>query len=41
MIYWIGTLDTTGLSTNYIRTVGCPSTEVPQHWILNGAAFLC
>jgi len=25
----LGTLDTTGLSTNYIITVACPTTETP------------
>ncbi|ETV90921.1 hypothetical protein H310_14407 [Aphanomyces invadans] len=35
-----GTLSTTGMSTNFVVAVYLPTTEKPDHWVLNGAAFL-
>ncbi|CAK72703.1 unnamed protein product (macronuclear) [Paramecium tetraurelia] len=35
-----GVLSTTGLSTNFIRAIDCPTKKNPDYWILNGAAFI-
>lgn len=36
-----GSLSTTGQSTNFIVSVEVASKKRPEHWILNGAAFVC
>ena len=35
-----GTLSTTGMSTNFVVAVYLPTKQNPDHWVLNGAAFL-
>ncbi|OQR82552.1 dynein heavy chain [Achlya hypogyna] len=35
-----GTLSTTGMSTNFVVAVYLPTRHNPDHWVLNGAAFL-
>ncbi|EQC26205.1 hypothetical protein SDRG_15942 [Saprolegnia diclina VS20] len=35
-----GTLSTTGMSTNFVVAVYLPTRQNPDHWVLNGAAFL-
>ena len=36
-----GVLSTTGLSTNFVLHVACPSKEAPSFWVQRGAAMLC
>jgi len=36
-----GVLSTTGLSTNFVLHVACPSKEAPAFWVQRGAAMLC
>jgi len=36
-----GVLSTTGLSTNFVLHVACPSKEPPSFWVGRGAAMLC
>jgi dynein heavy chain len=36
-----GSLSTTGHSTNFIVSVEVASKKRPEHWVLNGAAFIC
>jgi dynein heavy chain len=37
----IGTMSTTGQSTNFVISVVLPYTQTPDYWIMQGAAIFC